>query len=215
MSAGDQRRREDIRRLQSVCAASAGRLQILSTRGEPAREVTIEIACKTAASAGYPDDVSQRTKVRIQFPDRYPFQEPLAEIQTPIFHPNVYSSGRICFGTKWIPTEGLDLLVRRIVAIVTFDPSLVNVSSPANAPAAAWYRSVVTAHAHAFPTDTLSFESEDRKAKTMQWRDMSPNAAGGTRIVHCSRCSQALRVPDRAGVRTRCPKCGNTFVVTI
>ena len=214
MSAGDERRREDIKRLQSICTASSGRLQILSTRGDPAREVTIEIACRTAASAGYPVDVTPRTKVRIQFPDRYPFQEPLAEIQTPIFHPNVYSSGRICFGMKWLPTEGLDLLVKRIVGIVTFDPSLVNVSSPANAPAATWYRSAVTAHTVAFPTDTFSVGAADRQVKTMQWRDVSPEPSTSTRIVNCSHCAQALRATDRSGVRVRCPKCGNTFVVS-
>jgi len=216
MSAGAERRREDIKRLHSMCSASSGRLRVVSTKGDPPHEVTIELACRTAASAGYPSDVTAKTTVRVHFPERYPFQEPIAEIQTPIFHPNVYSSGRICFGTKWLPTEGLDLLVKRILQIITFDPTLVNVASPANRVAATWYCSALRSHPQAFPTDTLNLASEAKAAKPMQWRDVSQGpstSSGGTRVVQCASCRQSLRVPDRAGIRRRCPRCGHTFVV--
>jgi hypothetical protein len=218
VSAADARRREDVRRLHAICSTSGGRLQVISTKGDPPQEVTITLACRTAASAGYPNDVSRKTTVRVQFPERYPFQEPIAQVLTPIFHPNVYSSGRICFGTKWLPTEGLDLLVRRIIHIVTFDPDVVNVSSPANGSAAVWYRSSVEAHPTAFPTDTLNIVAAERQEQTMQWRDLtSPSGAGatdGTRVVLCSSCTQSLRVPDMPGMRRRCPKCGNVFAVS-
>jgi hypothetical protein len=229
-----------------MCAASGGRLRLLSTRGDPPREMTLELQCRTAASAAYPRDVSARTNVRIQFSARYPFEPPLAEILTPIYHPNVYGSGRVCLGTHWLPTEGLDLLVKRIAQIITFDPSIVNAVSAANPAAASWYRSAVLAHPHAFPTDQMTFDAADAPERKVQWRDLSaaakaetargpasqsrgptsqswgpaasaeasaPRPSAGSKVVACTSCSQALRVPDRSGVRTRCPKCGHTFAV--
>jgi hypothetical protein len=212
VDAGAERRREDLRRLQSMCAASGGRLRLLSTRGDPPRELTLELQCRTAASANYPRDVSSRTNVRIQFSARYPFEPPLAEILTPIYHPNVYGSGRVCLGVHWLPTEGLDLLVKRIAQIVTFDPSIVNAVSAANPEAAGWYRHAVLAHPRAFPTDQITFDTADVKERSIQWKNLSA-ATTAKKIVMCTSCSQSLRVPDTPGVRRRCPKCGHTFAV--
>lgn len=214
MSAGAERRREDLRRLDAICASSGGKLSVLSRKGEPPSELTIRLACRTAPSADYPATTTQQTRVRIQFPARYPFQEPLVEIESPIFHPNVYSSGRICFGTKWLPTEGLDLLVKRIAQIVIFDPALVNVSSPANPVAAAWYRSAIEKSPSAFPSDSLAFLSPTATKVKAQWRDLGGDSGSpGQRNVKCGACEQQLRIPDRPGVSVRCPKCGNVFKV--
>lgn len=212
MSAGAERRREDLRRLDSLCANSDGRLRVLGRKGEPASEVIIEMRCRTAGSADYPIQHIDRTEVRIQFPARYPFQEPLAEVQTRIFHPNVFASGKICFGTKWLPTEGLDLLVKRIGQIVTFDPVLLNERSPANHEAVVWYRTARARHPHAFPTDSLQFLDSNSKKATAKWRDLSnPTAAPEPRIVSCSQCHQQLRVRGTVAAQIRCPKCGNVF----
>jgi ubiquitin-protein ligase len=192
---------------------SGGRLQVVDRKGDPPNEITIELRCKTAASTEYPAHHAERTEVRIQFPARYPFQEPLAEIKTRILHPNVYTSGRICFGTKWIPTEGLDLLVKRIGQIITFDPSVLNEQSPANRDAVNWYRSAKLKFPQAFPTDSLPFLSAGKQDKaTVKWRDISAKPTQpGAKIIRCGRCSQQLRVPDRTGIEVHCPKCGNTF----
>lgn len=212
VSAGAERRREDLRRLEALCAISGGRLRLLSHRGDPPSEITIELRCKTAGSREYPSRHAERTEVRVQFPARYPFQEPLAEIQTPIFHPNVFPSGKICFGTKWIPTEGLDLLVKRIGQIVTFDPALLNEHSPANRDAVDWYRATRSRHPGAFPTDSLPFLDVRPKQATTKWRDLSAEPTPpAPRIVQCGRCSQRLRVPARTDIQVRCPKCGNVF----
>lgn len=214
MSAGAERRREDLRRLESLCASSGGRVRLLGRKGDPPSEIIIELRCKTAGSRDYPGRYVEHTEVRIQFPARYPFQEPLAEVLTPIFHPNVFPAGRICFGTKWIPTEGLDLLVKRIGQIVTFDPALLNEHSPANRDAVGWYRATRARHPGAFPTDSLPFLEAARKQTTTKWRDLSAEATpAAPRIVLCGRCSQQLRVPGGSGIQVRCPKCGNVFRV--
>ena len=187
---------------------------MLSRRGDPPTEVTIQLTCRTAASIEYPARVTEQTRARIQFPTRYPFEEPLVEIETPIFHPNVYASGRICFGTKWLPMEGLDLLIKRIAQIVAFDPALLNVASPANPSAAAWYRCALERSPSAFPSDTLPFLlSTVTKAKA-QWRDVPVEPRPTVqRTIRCGGCDQQLRVPDQSGSRVRCPKCRNVFKV--
>ncbi|MBV8189079.1 MAG: hypothetical protein JO339_17690 [Alphaproteobacteria bacterium] len=114
------------------------------------------IRAATAGSSAYPHTKASQIGVEINLPARFPFERPAARITTPILHPNVGSSGHICFGTKWIPTHGLDLVVRQIVDIVTFDPMVSNPLSPANGVAAAWYQIAVRRHPRAFPTDRLA-----------------------------------------------------------
>jgi hypothetical protein len=151
--------------------------------------------------------------VRVSFPARYPFQPPLAEILTAIYHPNVYTSGRVCLGVHWLPSETLDLFVKRIAQIITFDPLVVNAVSAANPAAASWYNGAVKAHPAAFPTDRLPFDMSDARKRSVQWRDLTTAATTPRKIVVCGSCSQSLRVPDTPGVRSRCPRCGNTFQV--
>src|SRR5688572_18122839 len=119
MAAGAERRREDLARLRTLCAASSGRLQIIAHKGNPLDEITIELACRSATSAAYPARSVNRVRAFIELPARYPFAPPLVAVDPPVFHPNVYSSGQVCLGAKWIPTEGLDLLVKRVAQIVT------------------------------------------------------------------------------------------------
>ena len=213
MTASAERRRQDLGRLESLCASSGGRLLFLSRKGDPAHEFTIEIRCRTAGSDRYPAESVARSSVRISLPARYPFDAPTAEVLTPAFHPNVYPSGRICFGTRWLPTEGLDLLVRRIGQILTFDPAVLNVGSPANPTAVSWYLSVRARNPQAFPTDTLGFLRDRARPAAARWRDLSaPAAVGGganttARIVRCPRCGQQVRVQTRAGVLAICPRC--------
>ena len=154
-SAGTTRRETDLRKLRELCNSSSGKLAVKATKGSPIDEITVELNLKTAPSSGYPAEVQTTTIVAIQLSSRYPLQEPTANIRTPIYHPNVYLSGKICFGQKWLPSEGLDLLVKRIVQIVTYDPAILNPASPANGAALHWYNQAIKAHPTAFPTDRL------------------------------------------------------------
>jgi hypothetical protein len=212
MGATDDRRREDLRRLQQLCGAASGRLRILEAQGDPPSRIRIELAYRTAASPRFPRDVSERTIVRIDLPERYPYEAPRASVETPIFHPNVFENGRICLGDKWLATEGLDLLVRRIVDIVVFEPTRINLKPPANRAAAEWYR---TAAPELFPTDRFPIPSIDQAASRIGWKDLSTAASASpvpeaVRVVRlCPRCRQALRVA--LGASSRCPKCQHVF----
>lgn len=241
MDAASERRRGDLAKLERLCARSGGRLRILSRDGDPPTDVTIAVHCRTAGSSKYPAESVAETRARIQLPAGYPLHPPQVYFTPATFHPNVFSSGLVCLGSKWLPTEGLDLLVKRLVQILTFDPAVVNTASPANPKASSWYSRAVSHSRQAFPTDSLSFRLEARPTVKPAWRDISAThmAAGapaasdvGTarrqpswrevaadsppvtrRTVQCGQCAQSLRVPDVAGTQVRCPTCRHTFTV--
>ena len=195
MDAGAERRQQDLLRLEELTRQTAGRVKVISTDGKPLRELVVELDYATAFSTDYPSRTQRPTRVRIEVSSRYPFQEPRATITTPIFHPNVFPSGQICLGKKWLPTESLALLVRRIIQIVTFDPTILNEASPANPKALQWYRSAKGRAPGAFPTESVVIHETPQPPKKMEWRDTTANAEPKqTVVVACHACSQKLRV---------------------
>ena len=214
MNAGAERRREDLVRVETLCAASAGRLLLVSRNGNPPTELTLELACRTAGASDYPARAVERTRLHVSFPARYPFQAPVVHVSPVTLHPNVYPSGVVCLGFTWLPTEGLDLLVKRVARIITFDPAVVNVESPANPGAADWYEAALARTPWAFPTDSVEFLGGAAATPKPQWREIPISAPdGGHRTIQCERCPQQLRVPDVPGTQVRCPRCQHVFRV--
>lgn len=212
----NQRREQDIKKIEELARSSGGLIKITDVKGSPINQVSLELSYKTASDKYYPENICSTTKVQIEFTARYPFQEPNAVFKTKVFHPNVYSSGKICFGTKWLPTEGLDLLVKRIVQIITFDQSILNESSPANGEALTWYKKTKQKHPGAFPTQSVSFNNTQTKPK-MKWNDKSTDVDDGTSgrvIVNCPNCNKQLRVPTGKRGTIKCPNCNETFEIS-
>jgi ubiquitin-protein ligase len=172
MSAFNERRIQDIAKLERLAASTNGKITILSKQGLPISEISIQLRYPTAASTAYPRVIQQETLATIQLAANYPFQEPTARLSPLVFHPNVFTNGRICLGKKWLPTEGLDLLVKRIIQIITFDPSILNERSPANPQALTWYTSAVRQYPKAFPTALVSF-AEEPSGKGFTWKNLS------------------------------------------
>ena len=116
-----------------------------------------------------------------------------------MFHPNVYPSGLVCLGAKWLPSEGMDLFVRRIVRLLAFDPLIVNVHSVANGAALRWYLAARARYPAAFPTDPAILAFEE-------------GGAPSRRVVRaCPHCGAQLGLPPGKRGAVRCPRCRQAF----
>jgi hypothetical protein len=200
----------DADRLRALAAASRGKIGIVALPAPGSPRFALDLGYAIAGSAGYPADRRTHTRLVIDLPARYPFMPPAARIATPIFHPNVYPSGLVCLGTKWLPSEGMDLFVRRIAQLITFDPLIVNLHSVANAAALRWYQQALRRAPHAFPTERVELALAEAEGKSVGWRDSE--SAGDARVNRaCPHCGASLRLPAGRRGTVRCPKCSGAF----
>jgi hypothetical protein len=110
-------------------------------------------------------------------------------------------------GAKWLPSEGMDLFVRRVLRLLAFDPLLVNLRSVANHAALAWYQRTLRQQPQAFPSDPQALRVGEQGAGS----PTSTSAAAGRVVVHCPQCNTGLRLPaGRKGV-VACPGCQREF----
>jgi hypothetical protein len=208
MSAFDERRVQDVQKLHQLAEVAPTRLKIGRVSGTPPSRIDIELHFKTAPSRQYPSAVQDVTRVTIDLPSRYPLTAPTAAINTPILHPNVYASGQICLGLTWLPTLGLDFLVKRIIQIITFDPTILNEQSPANRDALSWYREAQRRHPSAFPTDTALLTTVAPEKK-ISWTNLASEPA--KTVVACPHCSSKLSLPAGKSGHVKCPRCQKSF----
>ena len=68
--------------------------------------------------------------LEVNFPDNYPSSAPQVFFKTPIFHPNIYTSGKVCVSllTRWSPEVKVSEILLVIVALL----ARPNTSDPAN-----------------------------------------------------------------------------------
>ena len=201
----------DHERLRALADASGEMIALLKGPTAALPQADVELRYAIARSERYPVDVTRQTRLRIALPGRYPFQPPTATVLTPVWHPNVFPSGTICLGTKWLASEGLDLFVQRLARLLTFDSLLVNTASAANRVAADWYQRARLRHPEAFPSDQPRFGEPVRpaRARRVGWQDAP---ASDERVSHpCPACARTLRLPRGRRGRVRCPGCGAVF----
>ena len=211
MSLSAERVKQDLRKIEELSRTLGGRINLKSTHGNPVNRIVLELDYPTAPSQDYPAVVQKKTEVKIELLSRYPFQEPSAIITTPIYHPNVFSSGKICLGAKWLPSQGLDLLVKKIIQIIIFDETILNEASPANGQALSWYKSVIRKNPAAFPTDKLIIKEQPNK--NISWGNVDSNEAQKI-VISCPGCKGSLRIPAGKKLNINCPKCTHNFLVT-
>jgi len=159
------RREQDMVRLRQLIRDSDGRIRLIGATGDPVDRLKLVLRYRTAANAQYPEQSRDSSDVDIVLPTRYPFVAPKVTIKTPIFHPNVYTSGQVCLGETWIASEGLDLLVRRLIRLITFDPLVSGGLPPANQMASGWYRRLAKQSPAVFPTETVEFAQEKKQSR--------------------------------------------------
>jgi hypothetical protein len=218
MPSADVRREIDVARVRALAAASGGRIGIvtLPVAGRP--RFMLELAYATAGSKAYPGVRQSASRIAIDLAPRHPFEPPLTTVLTPIFHPHVFPSGLVCIGTKWLPSEGMDLFVQRVVRLLAFDPLLMNPHSIANAAAASWYQAALRRYPTAFPTDpaALAWPTVDATpeagAAASERKSAGDTAAATERVLRrCPHCHAALRLPSGGEGTVRCPRCSRDF----
>ena len=201
----------DHQRLSALAAGSGGMIGLLAgpTPALPQAELGLHYAIPR--SERYPLDVTRQTRLRIVLPARYPFQPPVATLLTPVWHPNVFPSGVICLGTRWLASEGLDLFVQRLARLLTFDSLLVNTASPANRAAAEWYTRTRRLRPDAFPSDGPLFgaAAPDAGRARVGWREAVADDGRVARV--CPSCGRTLRLPAGRRGRVHCPGCSAAF----
>ena len=200
--AATARREIDVERVRALAAASAGRIGVVTLPIPGRPRFVLDLGYATAGSPAYPRERQAASRITIELAPRHPFQPPLTTVLTPIFHPHVFSSGVVCIGARWLPGEGMDLFVRRVVRLLAFDPVLMNPNSIANAAANIWYRSALQRHPQAFPTDSAA----------LAWQAGGAQAAGRV-IRQCPHCDASLRLPSGRSGSVQCPRCARDFEV--
>ena len=219
MTSGSVRRQVDVARVRALAAASGGRVGIVSLPVDGRPRFVVDLGFATVGSTAYPQVRQPSSRVTIDLAPRHPFQPPAATVLTPIFHPHVFPSGVVCIGAKWLPSEGMDLFVLRLVRLLAFDPLLMNPHSIANAAAQLWYQAMLLRHPDAFPTDASALVLASGAAGGRADSDVAPvrsatndPAAASERVLRrCPHCDSALHLPaERAGT-VRCPQCARDF----
>jgi ubiquitin-protein ligase len=112
MSAFNARRDEDLAKLKELEKRTGGRIRVTKVSGNPVSHIGLKFIVRTAADDKFPAKALTEVDAAIQLGARYPFEEPSVSLGTKVFNPNVYTSGRVCLGSKWLATEFLDLLAR-------------------------------------------------------------------------------------------------------
>jgi len=172
MNALETRRKEDLLKIKALCSQSGGRIVFVSADGEAPTNIRLRLNYNTVGSDRYPEIAVSSVDLKIQIPAGYPFRSPpVASLAPVVYHPNVYGSGQVCLGSKWIVSEYLDLLVKRVIRIITYQVDVLNEASPANGAAVAWYRDRKRRYPAAFPTDSADTTSVP-KSSGISWHNL-------------------------------------------
>lgn len=131
-SAAARRRANDRTELTHLSRGSAGVLEL-----RPRGVDEVELALRQRHLIG-PGRFAEQSRFVMSFPSEYPQVRPIVRFLAPVpFHPNVYTSGVLCIN-EWRPSMRVSEFVETIVTFLASRD--MNLSSPANPTAYAYYR---------------------------------------------------------------------------
>lgn len=169
MSIRAQRLANDFQELSDLVSSSNGKITIDSTEGDPPYCYFIRYYCRGIASLRNGNPVFRHEhQVRIELGSEYPLSVPNAQFLTPIFHPNIWKDGRVCFGFYWSVSDPLTEVVTRISKLIQYSRDILNLDSPANIEAKNWAEN----QPENFSLDWENFEETDNLPKGIIWNDL-------------------------------------------
>lgn len=171
MAIRDNRLANDYRALQKLCAFNEPvKIEIQEQRGNPPDYYRIKLSNCNGIESVNGSTPKYRTEHIIligNFPESYPDpgQLPIVKLETPIFHPNVFSDGKFCFKGSDLTTvsQPLDALVKRVISMIQYQNLRFGV--PANGTARDWANS----NQHLFPLRSGS-DGNAQSKPTLNWR---------------------------------------------
>lgn len=101
---------------------------------EPEDELTWNVLMRGPPGTPYAKGLFSLT---IRFPNNYPYGAPSIKFNTPIFHPNVFSNGDLCWHEN--DTTGSEYFADVLIGAVNTLLETPNPDSPANSDAARLY----------------------------------------------------------------------------
>jgi ubiquitin-protein ligase len=153
MSIREDRLTNDYRGLQKLCAFNEPvKVKILEQRGTPPEYYRIQLSNCKGVELVVGETPRYRTEHIIivnNFPLAYPDpgQIPNVKMETPLYHPNVFSHGGFCFRGSEFETlsQPLDALVKRVISMIQYQIDRYGI--PANQAAKDW----ANRNKHLFP----------------------------------------------------------------
>lgn len=114
-------------------------IQIIETEGDPPTKLVFEFLLKgiTGVNRNGKPIFTEKHIVEMVVHEDYPMSMPFVQFYTPIFHPNIFSGGKVCLGWFEIPYQLSDVCIHLAKMI---DYQIYDLSSPANHKAADWAR---------------------------------------------------------------------------
>ena len=132
----ETRLRNDHKRLRDLVNRSE-LIHIIRAEGDPPEKYLIRFTCRGVekiAPGGRPV-YREVHEVSIYLHAEYPLKQPQLKWHTPIFHPNIHSSGAVCIGAWW-PAKTLDELLLTLGEMVQYKN--LGPKDPMNSKAASW-----------------------------------------------------------------------------
>jgi ubiquitin-protein ligase len=148
-------------------------IHVLSTEADPPERYLIRFTCRGVENvdpAGRPQyrDVHE---VSIYLHAEYPMKQPQLKWLTPIFHPNIHSTGAVCIGAWW-PAKTLDELLLTLGEMVQYKN--LGPKDPMNSRAAAW----ALRNKNLFPIDKRDLKGESLEDRIVIRMDDEPDDLG-------------------------------------
>ncbi len=214
MNAGAERRREDLARLEGMCAVSGGRLLLVSRNGDPPIDITIDLVCRYGGVARLPCASRGANSCQDHVSSTLPFSGAGGSPDARHVPPQRVSIGpcvpriHMVANRRPRPAGQADRTDHHVRSRLWSTPPRPPTAPPSGGTAEA------VARTPSFPTDSLDFLSGTAARPKPQWRDIrTESLEPSSKMIQCEKCLQQLRVPDVPGIQVRCPRCLHIFRV--